>query len=422
MRVRYKVGIKLKTEDILKLMLSITIMVDFFNGYFRGMHIGEFFRGILLILCSAIIVKSNRKFVIRFILVILFLAINILFSLLFYNNTNEALRTDLSMGLKTIIFFALSTAIITLNKKNKFDKNTINHIIRNNILYTPVLFAVSSLMGRSNAGYIWGDESIGFKGAFLSLNSINSAMLLMYIYCVYHFFSRKGRIWGLGAGYIAIPMLALGTKTSLAMIVLVPALIFIVQKKNEKTISKWMAIVIIVAVVFPFIWPIVYDKMDGVFARQAYLMKHRSLLSYITSTRSDRVAIVWDYYLKHFNFWDIFPGKGYYYSHHIVSELMGYSQDVIPIEMDWMDILTAYGICGFFYTYVYALYPLIVSRHVKKDEDSKMYLLIVIIMIMYGSFAGHVFTEAISSTFLSLAFCGYIISLKENVIKKYGVE
>lgn len=409
--------VKISKENIFLWALSLTIFIDFINGFFRGLHIGEVYRAILLIYCASIIFSGNRKEAGRFALVLSFIFINITISAL-RDGASEALRTDVNMGLKTILFYTISSSILLLYRKGKFQKDTIDKIIRFNLLYTPILFALSSVMGGGNAGYNWIGESIGTKSEFLSLNSINSAMMLMYIYCIYHMYSEKKKTWAIGAIYIAVPMLTLGTKTSIAMVVFVPVFFALLRIRNRRTIRTVLIVTAILIVVLPVAWPYIMDRMSRILNRQMYLFTHRSFFSYLTSTRNERVAVVWDYYIHHFSIFDIFPGGGYHYTHHIVSNLMGYSSDVIPIEMDWMDILTAYGVWGFLYTYVYATKPFFKYRNVQKNDNSKMYFWIIVILVTFGSFAGHVFTEAISSTFLAIAFCGYYMSMKEAVTNK----
>lgn len=409
--------IKTSKENILLWALSSTILIDFINGSFRGGHIGEIVRTVLLIYCGSIIFSSSKKEVYKFTSILIFLFINIAFSLL-HDSAKGSFRTDLSMGLKTIIFYTISSSVLILYRKGKFQKETIDKIININLIYTPILFALSRFTGGGNAGYDWIGEAVGTKSEFLSLNSINSAMMFIYMYCVYHIFSKKKKIWAFGAIYIAIPMLMLGTKTSILIVVAIPVFFALLRIKKRSTVKKVIIITVILAIVLPIMWPYIMNKMSGILARQTYLFRNRSFWSYLTSTRSDRVAVVWDHYVKHFNLLDIFPGKGYHYTHHIVSRLMGYTSDVIPIEMDWMDILTAYGVWGFMYTYIYAIKPLVRSRKTQRTDDQKMFFWITVIMIVYGTFAGHVFTEAISSTFLAIGFCGYNMSVKEAEIDK----
>jgi len=404
--------IKVAKEKIFLYLLGLTILIDYMNGLFQGFHIGEVYRSILLIYCGCIIL-SNKKEACRFLLILSFLFINTFVSILF-DESQSTLKINVTMGLKTILFYTVSTAIILLYKKGIFQRETIDKIIRISLIYTPILFALSSVMGNGGAGYIWNGVALGTKAKFLSLNSINSALIAIFIYCVYHFFSERKMVWILCSVYIAIPMLALGTKTSLAAIIILPVFFAILRITNRQTVKMIILLSIFLIIIIPIIWPYFTSKMAGVLDRQKYLFEHRSLWSYLTSTRSERVAIIWNYYVQHYSIVDIFPGRGYHYFHHIISNLMGYTSDVIPIEMDWMDILTSYGIWGFAYTYIYALKPIFKYQKIHKSNNCKMYRCIIIVMVAYGSFAGHVFMEAISSTFLALCFCGFRLSIKEK--------
>ena len=90
--------------------------------------------------------------------------------------------------------------------------------------------------------------------------------------------------------------------------------------------------------------------------------------------------------------------------------------EVRPIEMDWADLLLAYGPLSLLFTYAYGIQLLYRCRKHWRDRLVQPYYIATIILLGFSALAGHVYTEAISSTFLAFAMCGMI--LNEADIKK----
>lgn len=401
--------VKVSISKILYYMLSITLLIDFLNGFLPNAHIGVLFRIALIAFCAYINAVRNSKAFKICVCVVVFISINIFFSVI--NSGLNALKIDTSVALKSTIVYFLANALYSLYKDKP---NIIDKILINNLLYGPLIFIVSQLIGLGKNSYVFSGASLGFKSMFLSLNSINAALLVLYIFTIAKAFNEKKSLaWWIASIYIMVPLLMLGTKTSIVMVVFIPILLIFINFKRTRTWKIVFLGTAILVIVIPVLWEKVFHLLESVILRQIYLFSQRDFFTYIFSTRNERVLRVFEYYWDSFSFLDIFPGRGYYGLHSAIAKFENLS--IQPIEMDWADILTAYGPVGFFYTYFFAIKVIIKSWRKRFDKNIQGFLWISIILLLYGSFAGHLFLEAISSTFYAVAIAGLMINY--NVIK-----
>ena len=92
---------------------------------------------------------------------------------------------------------------------------------------------------------------------------------------------------------------------------------------------------------------------------------------------------------------------------------------VRPIEMDWADLFVTYGIVGFLFSYLFVGSKLISMRSQRKmKECGTPYYWATLILLIYGTFAGHLFFEAISSTFFGIVLAGLYISSREKKLMR----
>ena len=405
--------IVLSYSNILYYMLSATMMIDFMNGIFKGIHIGQIFRVLLLTICAICIIKYDQKKAKLFLLIIIFLITNITFSII---KVSEAFSTDISIGIKSMLFYSIACALIVLHKRELFSFNMINKVILNNLLFAPAMFILSYVFGIGNSSYTFNKSRLGFKSYFMSLNSVNAALLILYIYTVSKVLTeRERKKWVIACLYVAIPMLMLGTKTSMAMIIVVPIFFTFLNLKKSKT---WIIIggaVVVGVVCAPILINKILPLYEALISRQKFLFSQRDFMTYIFSTRNVRVSNVLVHYFSKYSVLDLTIGRGYYDIHHYVAILENMPNSVIPLEMDWADILVAYGPIGFLYTYVFSIRVLWKNRNLNKYSAGMPFFWAGVILLLYGSLAGHLFLEAISSTFYAVVIAGCVIATDERV-------
>lgn len=404
----------LSYSNILYCILSLTMMIDFMNGIFKGLHIGQIFRVLLITTCAISIIKYNPQKAKLFLLIILFLITNITISII---KVPAAIYTDISIGIKSILFYTIACSLIVLHQRGSFSFDMINKIIMNNLLYAPAMFILSYVFGLGNASYTFNKSALGFKSYFLSLNSVNIALLFLYIYATSKVFAERKKVkWIIACLYVAIPMLMLGTKTSLAMIIFVPLFFTFLNIKRRKTWYLIIGVAIIGVICIPILINKILPLFEAVISRQKFLFSQRDIMTYIFSTRNTRVSNILEYFFSQSSVLDLTIGRGYYDIHHYVAILENMPNDAIPLEMDWADILVTYGPIGFLYTYVFSIRILLKSRHLNMVSYGVPFFWSGVILLLYGSLAGHLFLEAISSTFYAIIIAGCFIATNEGVI------
>ena len=411
---RYRATGHVNIKDILIWMLSLTMLVDFANGLLPGLHIGELFRVMLLMVCTALILKRGRKEKNYYLLLHAFLIFNVVFSSLVHGG---GLVTNISMALKTCIFFAVYFSLIILNKRRKIKLDDIDQILLRNLYYAPALFIASYVFGIGRSSYSFGGQNLGFKSVFLSLNSVNVVLLILYINCIDNVFEKKQKKWAFFALYVAVPMAMLGTKTGYAMIAAIPFLFLLLRIKKKRTWEILFVEVMLIAVFArPFI-QFILPRFQGIIDRQRTLYQSRSFWTYLTSTRNLRVHNIMRYFFVHANPMEYIFGSGYYWIHNVAAGLEISSGNVIPIEMDWADLLVTYGFTGMIATYMFVIKRIIVNKKARKTKGGGSgYFWNSLILLLYGTFAGHLFFEAISSTFYAITIAGLVISENSLIV------
>lgn len=401
----------LTASRLLYWMLSMTIFIDFLNGLFSSLGIGTIYRFALTVLCLMIIIRYSAKLSKMVFFMLLFLGMNTLISAIRHGSV-AGVTYDLKMMMRVMTSINIIFAVCALYNNGYFTSEMVQKVIENNLWYTPMLFIITRILNIGHVSYEY--NQVGFKSVFLSLNSINIALILLYTYSVFKIFNSKHPwYWGAATVYVAIPMLMLGTKTSIAIILMLPLLCTFLYLHTRKGRRVFLALVGVAAVASFFLLESVLKALEGVLARQSFLFQNRDLISYIFSGRNWMLEMATDYYLKMSSPLEYLFGQGYYYSHNQLATLSSYLQtaEVRPIEMDWADLLLAYGPLSLLFTYGYGIGLLYRCRKKWRNRFVQPYYISTLILLAFSALAGHVYTEAISSTFLAFAMCG--MSLNE---------
>jgi hypothetical protein len=410
-----------RPERIMYILLSATILVDFINGLFINIPIGETYRIAVLIISSWLIFKSDVRALGYILFVVIYITANSLMSYMSTTNT-MGLFYDLKMMMKAVYFIVIFLVIRSLYKVNEFTLNTIKRIILNNLYYTPWLFFLSYVLGIGKTSYEYAD--LGFKGTFMSLNSINISMLVLYIFAVDGLFRNKNRLkWLLIIISIVIPMILLGTKSSLIFLVFVP-LFYLVININFNAIFRFGTLVFYYWLFFlSFIIIVIFmlnnasisnTYFEGIFARQQYLFQERDLLTYLLSGRNWHLETAHIYFMSEVNLFKILFGTGYFDIHNQIALAWNYFIDVRPIELDIFDIFYSYGVIGVLLTYGFFIFHLVRNIGNYIDKLAQPYFVALVSLLIFSLTGGHVFMEALSSTFLGISLAGWYIAGEET--------
>ena len=407
-RLHTKIHINIGIKSLFCAMLSSTLLIDFLNGSLPALKLGVVFRVAIIFLCFLIAIKYNRHLFLKYAAILGFLFFNVSLSVILHG---ASALVDVNYAIKTMFFYLVTTSLAELNRRNKLTIEDVDKIIIWNLIYGPILYLAGIALG-GRTSYQYAGASVGFKSNFLSLNSLNIAFLIMYIFAVSRFFGLGKRNWGLASAYVAVPLILLGTKTSFAMLVLCPLLFILLNIKKKSLIKGLKYFLIGCLILLPIAGPKILPSIQGAIERQLFLMEKRDFWTYLFSTRNVRIVAVIQEYLKTFSVLDLVPGRGYFDLHHFVAIYLNSSEPVLPIEMDFFDVFFSYGIPGLMFTYVFAVKTIFKARKTRKIGRIQGYYWSCVIILIYGVLAGHLFQEAISSTFYALSMAGLIISTR----------
>lgn len=411
-----------KKEKTLYYLLSATIFIDFVNGIFTNIPIGEVYRTFVLLLSVYFLFKTNVKILSYVFVVGVYIFIN---SLISFTQTlnNFGFYFDIKMALKSVYFITIFSVIRSLYKVNKFKLNTVKKIILNNLYYTPLLFLLSYILDIGRISYE--NSGLGFKGTFLSLNSINVSMIVLYIFAVDGLVRNKNKIkWLILTITLVIPMVLLGTKSSLIFIVFVPV-VYLLLNINVKVRFKLSSFLVyywsfyIFSIVF-LVWINLETDtndsyIDQILYRQRFLFENRDFISYLFSGRNWLLETGIYHFFKDVSILKILFGVGYFNIHNDIAISWGMGlNDVRPVELDIFDILFSYGVLGVIFTYGFVVYHFFKGYKYIFHKKVQPYLVGTLSLLIFSVTGGHVFLEAISSTFLGLCLVGWYISTHET--------
>lgn len=410
-----------RPEKFLYYFLSATIFVDFINGIFITLPLGEVYRATILVVSFFFIFKNKIKET-GYILLMLFYFLTI--SFLTYTQTVSlyGLQFDLKMVLKAIYFVVIFKVIKSLYNANKFKMETLKKIILNNLYYTPFLFLFAKVLGVGKTSYE--NVDLGFKGTFMSLNSINIAMIVLYIFAIDGLFNGKKKMKSLFLTIsVIIPMVLLGTKSSLIFLAFAPMLYLLLNFnfKVQFTLKKvviyyWTFFLTFIAGLLLYSLDVnaSVSYIDNLIMRQQYLFENRDLVTYFLSGRNWLLESGSLVFMQDIGILKILFGAGYFNLHNGIAMIWGQELNAVrPIEMDIFDIFFSYGTVGVVMTYGYFLRYLLKGFYNATEKIAQPYFVALVSLLIFSVVGGHVFLEAISSTFLGLCLAGWYIAGKE---------
>lgn len=417
-----KQGFVSSYERNLYIALSFTVMIDFINGIVTKIPLGEIYRSVILLYCVYTISRTRYKELGFVVIATLFYFFNSFYGFLKTNNL-VGLSFDLKMVTKALYFIIIFKAVKSLIVTNKFDPKTIKNIILNNLYYTPFLFIISYILGIGANSYE--TVGIGFKGTFLSLNSINVALIVLFVFAFDLLLNSSKKI--VGFFYVLATLLTLvllGTKSSLIFIPFIIILFLLFKLGTFKwsiytcTIFSFVLIVIFLVILigstYNFNGSITY--LDELLYRQKYLFANRDLLSYLLSGRNWLLEAGWQSFSSGISLFRVIFGYGYFHIHNNIAIAfdMPILNSVRPIELDMMDIFFSYGIIGLSLSYGFFFKWFAKGFKNVTSQSNQPYFIALLSLLIFSLTGGHVFLEAISSTFLGLLLAGWYANAQEN--------
>lgn len=395
-------------------LMSLTVFIDFINGAWLNLvpnsdlTIGQTVRFFILFLFLFYIIKYNFKTLKVIGLISLFFLLNIILSYIVHREY-MGLIVDVKMFTKIVYFAVIAYALYILYVNNRISKNIINKVINNNLYMLPLLFALSYVIGIGNSSY--GDA--GLKGAFFSLNGITAVCITLLIFAFDKLYigqnKKKGIILVI---YIIVPLILLGTKSSFLFIFFIVGLYLVFNLNDKKNTKKFLKFVGIALGSFVVIILLFFrTSFVSIIQRQIYFIRyHNDILTYLLSGRNDLLRQEWSNFFEHLSLRRIFIGNGFYASQRELAISMGNVSFYRGVEMDIFDIFFWYGIIGVLLSYGSIVIVFLKAPFRRNFMSKQPFVIALICLLIFSILGGHVFGEALTSTFLGIIIAGLSIA------------
>ncbi len=402
------------------IIMSIFPLIDFLNGLFLSFHIplplGTAYRFFCLIYLAVCILHAGLKKDFYTLLTIVFIVGSLMLLFLqaiILQNSASILFADLAVFTKFFLWVLI--AYFVYQRKEIFSTMKYNKIfLIVSILYTLAML-IPYFLNVGNQAYV--NSNAGYKSFFFASNDLTIAFMINATFVGFLFIKaleKKAVIQTLALMMlylgIIVTLILISTKTGIIYGVLFTAGIlvhFLLFQKGFKPIYRLIIFVIAVAVLTGLVvagWDFIVSATSGMVDRITYFYRlyNGNLIRLLTSSRSDYMAVGYDFFADNRNNF-LIPLIGFGFEYRLIHfERYGL------IEMDPVDGLYALGFIGVVLTTIMLGYFFFLSL---KKQIRSIYTIAFIVFMFYSISAGHVMFSASSSTMLGLV-CGGILLQK----------
>lgn len=405
-------------SKIIFFILIATVGIDFLNGLTSIDILGQLIRVAFFILLLYVELRIDKKGFFVILAALLYCVFVMLASFMADGTIGlSSLTYEIGVIVKLLLFFSIFRVVTKLNECGYIPVSFIDSVFKVSAIYVPILYLGTSILGIGVSSYSGGQ---GFKSVFLSLNSINIAMLLLYAFCLEKCFAERKAAWAPVALLNAVSLFMLGTKSSIVFVLVLFLFYLIAPKRNR---PRNFILGLLISAVFYFLF-LQVDYLQALLAsvseRQAYLFENRNFIDYLTSGRTwmlgHAITLLSSDMADPLGVFQLLFGNGYYCFHNVLSEISGYLSTSIvrPIEFDWADLFVSYGFIMTFFVYGFLLTWLMKIVQSSKRSQAGFYLIAFGVLFVFSCLGGHVMFESISSTFLGLVLAGGVLSIRDN--------
>lgn len=403
---------------IIFFLLAATVGIDFLNGLTSVDSLGQVIRVAFFALLLYVELRIDRKGFFVILAALLYCIFVMLVSFMAKGTLGiSPLAYEVGIIIKLLLFFSIFRVVTKLNERGFIPVSFIDSIFKVSAVYVPILYLGTSMLGIGVSSYSGGQ---GFKSVFLSLNSINIAMLVLYAFCLEKCFRERKAAWAPVALLNAVSLFMLGTKSSIVFVLVLFLFYLIAPKKNR---TRNIVLGLLISAIFFFLFlqiDYLQSLLRSVADRQAYLFENRNFIDYLTSGRTwmldHAIALLSSDMANPQGVFQLLFGNGYYCFHNDLSEISGYlsTSAVRPIEFDWADLFASYGFVMTFFVYGFLLTWLLTIVRSSKRGQAGFYLIVFGVLLIFSCLGGHVLFESVSSTFLGLVLAGGALSICNN--------
>ncbi|WP_297133959.1 hypothetical protein [Terrisporobacter sp.] len=205
-----------------------------------------------------------------------------------------------------------------------------------------------------------------------------------------------------------VVLFLLGAKSVYVLSLLI-IILYSFMELDKKTAKKNLIYVLGALVLIVFIMFIFFsDSLRDIVNRQLFFIQTRgnNIINYLLSARDTYLNAAIEGFGQNFSLRRLVVGLGPFGARSEIASYLGIEGTTLKtIEMDFFDIFFNYGIYGLVMTYG------LVSKIIMKRPSNKrcnLYIISMVILLVYSILGGHVFTEAMSITFLNMCLLGFI--------------
>lgn len=403
-------------------LTAIFPFIDFLNGFFLTsgipIPIGVLYRFFFFTFLVVVIILEKFPETTLTFVTFLFIAGNLvilLFQSILLQNQFTWIIEDISVFVKYFLWVLIPYYIY--QRKVVFKSMSYGKIfIVISFLFT-VLLLVPYVLGVGHQTY--DNSNAGYKGFFFANNDTSFAFIISITFTARALIKRLKKKWNfhlillllLYAGNI-VSLLLIGTKTGIvygavvSIIVLFHVLFTTHYRSVMHKIFIWLSSSLLIGWILLRGLSYALQMIAGTFDRIVYFyhLYDGNLVRLLTSSRSDFLEGGLHYFLNSsYPVFTLFFGQGFKYRLESFGRLG-------LIEMDFFDTLFGLGILGIMFLVILLGYYINLAM---KKSNRSIYSYLLLVIILYSFFAGHVLFSALSSTMLGLVCGGIILSKKE---------
>lgn len=395
---------KIKGTYLLWILLLILPIIDSFNGLLNnggnkgGISLGIIYRLMVMLGCAlALIAYKVRKRIAIF--YALFLGLLILSLSLNSRNMGQYLNLLVRLVLPLLIITAIESCVRA-------------GVVRNNLTrglflkwryWVPITIFIPYLAGMGFHTY---ENATGYKGLYYAQNDIGYILIILYLFSIYELSKKIEFMNVVAVMALLICNLLLGLKSNYILTVVITVLYFLKREQKRTDRSKKLLVMAAVMVGLLFILAAYGDKILLILKRWQHFYVQRDLISFLTSSRSERVLPAYKWMKSNLGFFGILCGSGVGYQWHT----WGTRVDII--EMDLFDIFFQLGAIGV--SLVYGFYFFVIKRYCATGFFKWGFWL----SLLYSTLVGHVLESALSGMFFALLCCGSIFEYYGNRVNE----
>lgn len=375
------------------------------NNLILPISIGQFYKLLILFTLFFRFLLTLRLLIASF-LITLCLLLPSLFQLL-TESSDSFLFADLVKISKYLTpFFCFLFFVEFIKKKDESAHLKLIKLIRFSYMILVVNIFVKYI-GLGYPAYEHGD--IGSKGFFFAGNEISALLIILSSILAF-------TIWEKGNKkqyylFLALNLLAgltISSKTAILGIILI--FFAIPFQKRSFKINKLLLLVtssiVFLPILFLLSWKFIQNS--ALILRIQYFYEKLDLWTFILSSRNIYLKNAFENYLYEYNTVEKIIGVG-----KTKYELLN---DFKVVEMDVVDIFFTYGFLGLFIFIIIITFLLVQARRFSMKSEylyGSFIFLMVIILLIISTLAGHVFGSGMSAVFIGLLFS--LMYLKKDV-------